>query len=165
MLTRLIPLALLAAACNPSSECARFDEGGTFDVTLSEDGMSASLDPDDIARARRILKNELWTNWRFSTRLFELVELEDGEIDRQNLRLFSIFTTFDADIPETFDVGTVPEGWEQGLENFTTADTWGQWPEGPLPSDDEYTVYLEALNPADGNVRCGIVEMGLTRVP
>lgn len=160
----LLTLLVVLSACNPESECARYGDGDVFDVQLSNDGLTASMGADAVERARRMLKNELWTNWRFAARLFEPVEQEDGSFSRENLRLFSIFTDFANDVPTTFQAGTVPEGWEQGLEEYTTADTYAPWPEGPLPARHEYDVYLEALNPTGGNVRCGVGDTTLTAV-
>lgn len=155
----------LLTACNPESECARYGDGELFTVTLTEDGVVGELDSRPVDRARRMLKNELWTDWRFAARLFTPVLLEDGTTERRDLRLFSMRAPFSRDLPESFQPGVVPDGWEQGLENFTTADTYQPWPTGPLPSGDEYDLYLEVLNPDDGNVRCAVGDADLTIVP
>ncbi|MFT6819384.1 MAG: hypothetical protein ACJATT_003206 [Myxococcota bacterium] len=99
---------------------------------------------------------------RWPARVIALIGLFRRRI--ANARTFSPYVPFEADVLSTFTVGTVPDGWQQGRENVTTAGTYSTWQEGDLPSGHQMSVRLEALNPDDANVRCAAGDLGLTAV-
>jgi len=161
----LLVMAGTTQACDPRAQCGNTEETSiTLDFTA--DGLVANFNTAGIAGEKETLSSDEWGTWRIWGSIKTPVTNSDGEEELVNQRVFSMSAPFSTAIPASLTLGTVPDGWEQGLETYTTAGSYGDWPAGALTAGDKVTVGLEAMTDPSGNTaRCTLARARNQTVP